>query len=76
MARNMTQSKRESVWTKNQPKARVDKVLRVLPQTGKIKSIARDAARKAKAPGLRISKTGKKYWESRKSRSDVPGTRL
>jgi len=51
--------------------------LRTLPQTqkGKVDKI-RDKARKALAPGKRVSKTGKIYWESRASRSDVPGTRL
>ena len=39
-------------------------------QTGKtIKSI--DKKRKALAPGKRISKTGKVYWESRRNRSDL-----
>ena len=39
-------------------------------QIGKsIKSI--DIKRKALAPGKRISKTGKVYWESRRNRSDL-----
>ena len=53
------------------------KHLRILPQTGKGKvDKERDQARKALAPGKRISKTGKIYWESRASRSDKPGTKL
>jgi len=41
-------------------------------QTGKsIKYI--DEKRTALPPGKRISKTGKVYWESRKSRSDLVG---
>lgn len=48
------------------------KNLRVLEQTGtSIKS--RDKKRKALAPGKRISRTGKIYWESRKNRTDVVG---
>jgi hypothetical protein len=33
-----------------------------------------DSKRKAKAPGKRTSATGRKYHETRKNRSDVPGT--
>lgn len=51
-------------------------VLKILPQTGKIKSIPRDEGRIAKLPGKRISKSGKEYWETRKNRSDAPGKRL
>jgi len=44
-------------------------------QIGKsIKSI--DAKRKALAPGKRISKTGKTYYERRKDRSDKVGTMI
>lgn len=50
--------------------------VKILKQTGKRSGIARDQGRIAKAPGKRISKTGKEYWETRKNRSDVPGTRL
>ncbi len=66
-------SKKESVWTKGQPKAQI---LRELPQVQNTKSIPRDAARKARLPGLRISKNGKKYWESRSNRSDMRGKNL
>ncbi len=46
--------------------------LRVLPQRGRTsKSI--DSKRKALAPGKRISKSGKTYWETRKNRSDAVG---
>ena len=62
-----------SVWDKMKVKR---DILKVLPQTGKIKSIPRDLGRKAKAPGRRISKTGKEYTESRANRSDMPGKRL
>jgi len=51
--------------------------LRQLPQTAKKKvNIEIDSSRKALAPGKRISKTGKIYWETRRSRSDVVGTRV
>lgn len=43
-------------------------------QTGKSdKKI--DASRKALLPGKRISKTGKTYFESRKNRSDLKGSK-
>ena len=32
-----------------------------------------DASRKALAPGKRISKSGKVYWETRKNRTDKVG---
>jgi len=67
-----------SVWEKMSPqrqkKAMED--IRPLEQTGKIIDKARDASRKARAPGKRVSKNGKEYYESRKNRSDVPGTKL
>ena len=63
----------DSVWTKMRPKKQI---MKVLPQTSKRVSIARDLGRKALAPGVRISKTGKKYWETRKNRSDIPKGRL
>jgi hypothetical protein len=44
-------------------------------QTGKTNR-ARDIVRKALAPGKRISKTGHTYWESRRSRSDLPNSTL
>lgn len=42
-------------------------------QTGKTKNILMDRKRKALPPGWRISKSGKRYYESRKNRSDMPG---
>ncbi len=51
------------------------KSLSTTPQIGKT-TIIRDAARKALAPGKRISKTGNIYWEGRKNRSDVPGKKI
>lgn len=66
--------KKGNVWTEMGPK---EKILRGLPQVpGTRKSLRRDQARKARAPGLRISKTGKKYWETRQNRSDQKGTTL
>lgn len=51
------------------------KNLRVLEQVGtSVKS--RDVKRKALAPGKRISKTGKVYWETRKNRSDSVGKKI
>ena len=48
----------------------------VLKQTGSVKSLIRDQGRKALPPGKRISKSGNVYWESRASRSDIPGSNL
>jgi len=45
-------------------------VIRTLPQVQNTKSIRRDATRKARLPGLRRSKNGNKYWETRSNRSD------
>jgi len=53
------------------------KVVKELPQVpGTRKSISKDRARKARMPGLRLSKNGNKYWETRENRSDKRGTRL
>ena len=47
------------------------RTIRVKSQTGKnSKSKKADKQRKALQPGVRISKTGKKYTETRKNRSD------
>ncbi len=48
------------------------KSIDVLDQVG-MSNVKKDAARKALAPGKRISKSGNVYWETRKNRSDVPG---
>jgi len=40
------------------------------------RDIAKDIERKAQAPGKRTSASGKKYYERRANRSDVPGTML
>lgn len=44
-------------------------------QTGKTQ-VKADAMRKALAPGWRISKNGKKYYEGRKNRSDKIGKKV
>lgn len=47
-------------------------IIKPLPQRPKTrKSIVRDASRHARTPGERISKNGKKYWETRQNRSDI-----
>ena len=51
------------------------KSLRTLEQTG-TSDKKKDSARKALTPGKRISKSGKVYWETRKNRSDVPGSKV
>jgi len=45
-------------------------------QSGKRISVPRDRKRSALAPGKRISKTGNAYWETRRNRSDNPGSKL
>ena len=67
------QRKKESVWTQGKRK---DGILRTLPQVQNRVSVPRDAARKAREPGLRISRNGKKYWETRANRSDKRGSNL
>lgn len=44
-------------------------------QTGR-SDAARDVLRRAKAPGKRLSRAGKVYYERRRNRSDVPPTML
>lgn len=51
------------------------KNLRTLDQVGRTHKKV-DAARKALAPGKRISKNGKVYWETRKNRSDSVGSSI
>ena len=57
-----------SIGFKNQRKN-----LRVLKQVG-TSNVIIDKARKALAPGKRVSASGKIYWESRRNRSDKPGS--
>lgn len=45
-------------------------------QTGKRKSLKNDRQRTARAPGKRVSKSGRVYYERRRNRSDVPGKRI
>ena len=45
-------------------------------QTGTRKSLKADRARSAMRSGYRVSKTGRKYFETRKNRSDSKGTRI
>jgi len=53
------------------------KDIKELPQVpGTRKSVSRDLARSARVPGLRLSRNGKKYWETRENRSDKRGTKL
>jgi len=72
----------ESVWEKLKPTgtkvSQINKgsIKKILPQSTKPINIQRDAGRKAKLPGVRISKSGKRYWETRGNRSDLPGKRI
>jgi len=49
---------------------------KVYKQTGKRRSIKADKNLKAKPPGKRKSASGEIYYETRRNRSDVKGTRL
>jgi hypothetical protein len=48
--------------------------IKTLPQTGRSNTRA-DRKRRAKKPGVRISRTGRRYTETRKNRSDKKGKR-
>ncbi|MFP4457149.1 MAG: hypothetical protein ACLFPS_05760 [Clostridia bacterium] len=53
------------------------RTVRVLDQVAKSNTDKKiDRARKALAPGKRISKTGKVYWETRANRSDKVGSNI
>jgi len=45
-------------------------------QSGERKSLLLDRVLSAKKPGYRKSKTGKKYMETRKNRSDMKNKRI
>lgn len=45
-------------------------------RTGKIVDIVADRGRKALLPGKRISSKGNIYWETRKNRSDLRGSKI
>jgi len=47
-----------------------------MEQTGHRVSVEADRSRFALLPGKRLSSSGNIYWETRKNRSDVKGTRL
>ena len=51
---------------------RLPRVLKVLKQTGKRKSLKKDRQRLAMKSGKRKSKTGRVYYETRRNRSDLP----
>ena len=53
-----------------------ERAIKVLKQTGTVKSLVRDASRKARLPGRRESKSGNIYWETRKNRSDALGKNI
>jgi len=72
----------ESVWNKIKPRGikvsqtESGSIQKILPQSSRPVNIPKDVARKAKLPGIRISKTNKRYWETRANRSDLPGKRI
>lgn len=70
----MVKKRPKSVWEKMKPQQSVEKVLEQVPKTRK--DVLRDAARSARLPGKRVSKTGKVYWETRQNRSDKPKSKL
>lgn len=70
----MVKKRPKSVWDKIKPQQSVERVLEQVPKTRK--DVLRDAARPARLPGKRLSKTGKVYWETRQNRSDKLKSRL
>lgn len=62
---------------KKKTKDDLPKTVVIFPyQTGIVKDLFADAARKALSPGKRISENNKIYWETRKNRSDTPGKNI
>jgi len=49
--------------------------LKVLKQRG-VSMKRRDLPRQALLPGKRVSRSGNIYWETRKNRSDAPGSTI
>jgi phage-related protein len=60
-----------SIFRRRRRYARVLKAVNY--QTGSRKSTKADKQRKALKPGKRMSKRGRIYWETRKTRSDLKG---
>ncbi|MGC9309800.1 MAG: hypothetical protein ACP5D2_03855 [Candidatus Nanoarchaeia archaeon] len=52
-------------------KEKLPRVIERTPQAPGKSNFLRDIKRQALAPGKRISKTGKIYWETRRNRSDL-----
>lgn len=50
-------------------------IIKVLRPRGRSATVY-DRPRMALLPGKRISRTGKVYWETRKNRSDMAGSRV
>jgi len=50
-------------------------IIKILKQTGK-SDLSVDKTKTARLPGKRISRTGKIYWETRRSRSDKLGSKV
>ena len=65
----------ENMKKKGNRKRKTKLVYEYKSQTGKSKTKL-DKKRKALAPGKRVSKNGKVYYERRKNRSDRPGKRI
>lgn len=73
-ARKKGAAKRKTA-TKQGSLFRATRVSRSGEQTGR-SDAARDLSRRALAPGKRLSRTGKVYYERRRNRSDVPPTMM
>ena len=52
------------------------KLIKLKKQTGTRKSVKADRRIKARPPGIKIAKNGRKYTETRKNRTDKRGKRL
>jgi len=68
--------KDDSVSPQSQAQKQLAPGANILQQTGKPANFLRDSTRQARLPGKRISASGKEYWESRRNRSDAPGSNL
>ena len=78
--KKVTKTERRKIGRKCQtvtPKRRGHgRTIRTMKQTGTRKSLHLDRQRKALPPGRRISRSGRRYTETRRNRSDRKGTNI
>ena len=74
---NLVGKKKKGVATYSVATSKKKKrVVKKYKQTGVRRSLRLDKMRKAKIPGWRRSKSGGKYFESQKNRSDIRGKKI